>query len=349
MAEHEHEQGDKQEPGNDQPGGCDSHHGQGHGQEQGQGHGHSHHDLRAASRRALRLALVVLSIFFVVEIVGGVLTNSLALISDAAHLLTDVAAVALALVAQWFAGKPGDSARSFGYRRVEILAAQLNGMTLILVALYIGYEALQRMSAPPEVLSWPMIIVASVGLVAQLITTVVLGRAQGESLNVRGAYVHAMTDAVQSVGVVAVGLLMAFTGWYIADPIVSLLIAVLIAYSGGKIIWEATHVLIEGTPRELDLDEIAAVMRAVSGVVRVTDLHAWSLTSGYNALSAHVEAAPDLDHRGYETLRRQLTEGICTRFSVQHVTLQVERECELCKSGCCAWLAEPGADDARLS
>ena len=285
---------------------------------------------------------MVLGIFFVVEVVGGVLTNSLALISDAAHLLTDVAAVALALVAQWFAAKPGDSARSFGYRRVEIVAAQINGLTLILVAVYIGYEAWQRLAAPPEVLSWPMIAVASVGLVAQLITALVLGKAQGESLNVRGAYVHAMTDAVQSVGVVGVGLLMAFTGWYIADPIVSLLIGLLIAYSGGKIIWEATHVLIEGTPRELDLDEIAAVMRAVPGVVRVTDLHAWSLTSGYNALSAHVEAAPDLQHEGYDTLRRRLTEDLCTRFSVQHVTLQVERECDLCKSGCCAWLEQPG-------
>lgn len=297
----------------------------------------------------MRIAFVVLGIFFVVELVGGILTNSLALISDAAHLLTDVAAVALALVAQWFAGKPGDSARSFGYRRVEILAAQFNGLTLILVAVYIGYEAWSRMSAPPEVLSWPMIIVASVGLVAQLITTVVLGRAQGESLNVRGAYIHAMTDAVQSVGVVGVGVLMAFTGWYIADPIVSVLIGVLIAYSGGKIMWEATHVLIEGTPRELDLDEIAAVMRAVDGVVRVTDLHAWSLTSGYNALSAHVEAAPEMDHEGYEELRRQLTEGICTRFSVQHVTLQVERECDLCKSGCCQWLDEPRSEEPRVS
>ncbi len=291
---------------------------------------------------------MVLGVFFVVEVVGGVLTNSLALISDAAHLLTDVAAVALALVAQWFAAKPGDSARSFGYRRVEIVAAQINGLTLILVAVYIGYEAWQRFSAPPEVLSWPMIAVASVGLVAQLITAVVLGRAQGESLNVRGAYVHAMTDAVQSVGVVGVGLLMAFTGWYIADPIVSVLIGLLIAYSGGKILWEATHVLIEGTPRELDLDEIAAVMRAVPGVVRVTDLHAWSLTSGYNALSAHVEASPDLQHEGYDVLRRHLTEDIISRFSVQHVTLQVERGCDLCRSGCCAWLEQPPADGTSL-
>ena len=292
------------------------------------------------------MALVVLGIFFVVEIVGGVLTNSLALISDAAHLLTDVAAVALALVAQWFAGKPGDSSRSYGYRRVEILAALFNGMTLILVALYIAWEAWQRLSHPPEVLSWPMIAVASVGLVAQLITAMALGKAQGESLNVRGAYVHAMTDAVQSVGVIAVGLLMVFTGWYIADPIVSVLIGVLIAYSGGRIIWEATHVLIEGTPRELDLDQIAAAMTGLAGVVRVTDLHAWSLTSGYNALSAHVEAAPDLDQPGYEDLRHRLMETISGKFSVQHVTLQVERECDLCKTGCCKWLEDSRAKKA---
>ena len=324
---------------------CDHDHGHGHSHD----HGHDHsHDFRQASSKALRLALVVLGVFFVVELVGGVLTNSLALISDAAHLLTDVAAVALALVAQWFARKPGNSSRSYGYRRVEILAAQFNGFTLILVALYIGYEAWHRLQAPPVVNSWPMIIVATVGLVAQLITAIILSKAQGESLNVRGAYLHAMTDAVQSVGVVITGLIMAFTGWYLADPIISVIIGVLIAGSGAKIIWEATHVLIEGTPKEVDLDRIAQMMQQTPGVARVTDLHAWSLTSGYNALSAHLESAPELDDMGHlEQLRRRLVGRLCSDFPLQHVTLQIERECDQCNTGCCKWLKQPAASDSQ--
>lgn len=306
-----------------------------------EGHDHqAHHELRQASGRALRIALVVLSVFFVVELVGGLLTNSLALVSDAAHLLSDVAAVALALFAQWFARRPPSAMRSFGYRRVEILAALLNGFTLLLVALYVGFEAFHRLRDPPAVLGWPMILVASVGLVAQLLTTLVLSRAQGESLNVRGAYLHAMTDAVQSVGVVGAGVLMLLTGWYIVDPIISIVIGLLVAYSGGKIIVEASHVLLEGTPRELDLGAIAALIERTPGVQRVTDLHAWTLTTGYNALSAHVQAQP-AEGAAPDGLLGRLTTALLEGFPLQHVTLQIERGCEMCeRCGCGDWLAE---------
>ena len=309
------------------------------------GHDHAHHgdephDLRRASHRALWLALVILSVCFVIGIVGGVLTHSLALISDAAHLLTDVAAIGLALFAQWFARRPSSASRSFGYRRVEILAALLNGFTLLLVAVYIGVEAYRRMMHPPVVLGTPMLVVATLGLVAQVITAVILGRAQGESLNVRGAYLHALSDAVQSVGVVAAGLVIIFTGWYLVDPIASVLIGLLITWSGGKIIFEATHVLIEGTPRDIDLGRIIALICDTPGVQRVTDLHAWSITSGYNALSAHVVAVPSAEDAGHEQLRAQLVQRLCSSFPLQHVTLQIERECEQCKqAGCGDWLA----------
>jgi cobalt-zinc-cadmium efflux system protein len=312
------------------------------------GHDHDHASLRKASGRALRIALVVLGVFFVVELVGGILTNSLALISDAAHLLSDVAAVGLALFAQWFASRPASAERSFGYRRVEILAAQLNGFTLLAVAVFIVVEAFGRIKAPPPVHGLPMIAVAAVGLVAQLITTVVLARAQGESLNVRGAYLHAMTDAVQSVGVVIAGVVMLFTGWYIVDPIVSVLIAALVAWSGGKILFEASHVLIEGTPKGIDLDAVARMMEQTPGVLRVTDLHAWSLTTGYNALTAHLMANPDANDLGHDALRRKIVERLHRDFSLQHVTLQIEKDCEACRvSGCCNWLQNgqdaPGA------
>jgi len=322
-----------------------------HDHDHGCSHGHGHsHDYRAASRKALWLALVILGVFFVVEVVGGILTNSLALLSDAFHLLTDVAAVALALVAQWFARKPSTAQRSFGYRRVEILAAQFNGFTLIIVAGYILYEAWIRLLDPPEVHSVPMIAVATVGLVAQVITAVVLSRAKGESLNVKGAYLHAMTDALQSLGVIAAGLIMLFTGWYLADPIVSILLAGLVGYSGVRLLVEASHVLIEGTPEELDLDRIARRMEQVPGVSKVTDLHAWSLTSGYNALSAHVEARADaMETRGgFDELRRRLDRALRDEHPIHHVTLQIELDCKGCEiTDCCGWLNEEGAHEQR--
>jgi cobalt-zinc-cadmium efflux system protein len=297
--------------------------------------------MRRASARALWTALVILTGCFFAEIVGGVLTRSLALISDAAHLLTDVAAVGLALFAQWFARKPSSAARSFGYRRVEILAALLNGFTLLLVAAYIGVEAYRRLQSPPTVLGLPMLVVAAVGLVAQIFTTIVLGRAKDESLNVRGAYVHAMTDAVQSVGVVAAGVVILVWRWQQIDPIISVVIGLLVLYSGGRIIVEATHVLIEGTPREIDLGSIARLIQQTPGVIRVTDLHAWSLTSGYNALSAHVVALPSTDDAGHDELRQRIVSELRRRFpdKVQHVTLQIERDCEQCRSAACGdWL-----------
>ncbi len=306
------------------------------------GHGHDHASLRKASGRALWSALVILGVFFVVELVGGILTNSLALISDAAHLLTDVGAIGLALFAQWFARKPASALRSFGYRRVEILAAQANGFTLLLVAVYIFVEAYQRVKAPPVVLGLPMMILASVGLLAQLGATLVLRRARQESLNVKGAYVHALSDAIQSVGVVAGGAIMLATGAYIVDPIVSALIGLLVAWSGGKIIVEATHVLIEGTPRELELGSVAKLIQETPGVLGVGDLHVWALTSGYNVLSAHVAAEPSSDDAGHEALCRRLTERLRASFPIQHVTLQIERECELCKRTPCGdWLKRP--------
>lgn len=344
-SDHDHAHGSGHGPDRDH----DHDHGSGHGHGCDHGHGHSH-DHRAASHKALWLALVILGVFFVVELVGGILTNSLALLSDAFHLLTDVAAVALALAAQWFAHKPSNAKNSFGYRRVEILAAQFNGFTLIVVAGYILYEAGIRLLDPPQVQSWPMIIVATVGLVAQLVTAMVLSRAKGESLNVKGAYLHAMTDALQSLGVIAAGLIMAFTGWYLADPLVSILLAVMVGWSGVHLLIEASHVLIEGTPAELDLDRIATQMQQTPGVSKVTDLHAWSLTSGYNALSAHVEAKVEALERsgGAEELRRRLDQALRKDHPIHHVTLQVELDCQGCEiKGCCGWLEGEGEHERK--
>ncbi|MFH2009379.1 MAG: cation diffusion facilitator family transporter [bacterium] len=317
---------------------CDNGHDHG-GHDHGDNPGHSH-DFRAASRKALSTALVLLAAIFVAELIGGLLSGSLALLADAAHLLTDVAAIALALVAQWFAKRPSNASRSYGFRRAEILAALINGVTLWGISIYIVYEAIGRVQNPPPIASAPMVAIATVGLVVQTIAAVILARASGESLNVKGAYVHAATDAVQSAAVVVVGLAMMATGWWLLDPVVSILIAVLIAWSGGKLAWEATHVLLEGTPPELDLMKIARTICAQEGVAGVADLHAWSITTGYNALSAHVLSEPTLTAERRETLRQELARRITASFAVHHVTLQVETRCTLSDvQNCCGWLS----------
>lgn len=295
----------------------------------------SAHDdsFRRASRRALCAALAVLTTLMVMEAVTGYLTHSLALISDAGHLLTDVAAVALALLAQWFGARPPSARWSFGFRRVEVLAAATNGLTLLAVAGYILYEAYQRLIHPPEVQGWPMLIVALIGLAGQTVTTIILARAKDESLNVRGAYMHAMTDAVQSLGVVVAGVIIVTTGAVIADPIISVVIAVLIIFGGGRITFEALHVLGEGTPKEVDLAKLADFMQKWAGVAQITDLHVWSLTTGYNAMSAHVVACQGSTAEDREALRDELGDAIREEFEVHHVTLQVEESCLSCRMG----------------
>ena len=304
-------------------------------------HCDGHHDHRAASRKALIGALFLLSFIFVVELAGGLISGSLALLADAGHLLTDVAAVALALLAQWFATRPACAQKSYGFQRVEILAALINGVTLWGISGYIIYEAVKRMGQPPEIASGTMVIIAAIGLAVQTVAAIMLARAKGESLNVKGAYIHAATDAVQSGAVVVVGVTMMLTGWWILDPIVSVLIALLIAWSGGRIVWEATHVLLEGTPEGLDLVTIAKHMQAVPGVVRVADLHAWSITTGYNALSAHVLSNPELTAEQREALRESLSREMTTVFALHHVTLQVETRCRLSEThNCSEWLGD---------
>jgi cobalt-zinc-cadmium efflux system protein len=309
-----------------------------------QEHDHAHaHDFRAASRKALITAGILLSVIFVIELIGGILSRSLALLADAAHLLTDIAAIMLALLAQWYGARPSSAQKSFGFRRVEILAALINGLSLWGISGYIVYEAIHRLQNPPEVSTIPMVIIASFGLIVQLIAALILLRASGESLNVKGAYVHAATDAVQSAGVVITGIMMIFTGWWILDPIVSLAIAVLISWSGGKIVWEATHILMEGTPSDLDLQQIVNSLQDVSGVSRVTDIHAWSITTGFNALSAHVETDPCFSAEQRETLRKQLSEQLKRDFPLQHITLQVEGKCcEYQHQQCSQWLSDGG-------
>ncbi len=314
--------------------------------ERGAGYGLHHHHLhvtpgdRTASSRALWGALVILGVFLVVEVIGGFVTNSLALLSDAAHLLTDVAAVALALLAQWFARRPPSPRRSFGYRRLEIVAALLNGLTLWVVAALICIEAVERIVHPQQIEGPLLVAIAAAGCVAQIAAAMVLARASGESLNVRGAYLHALTDTVQSLGVVVGGIVIMLTGFTVVDPILSILISALIAWSGGRVVVEAIHVLLEGTPQEVDLERVAEEIARTNGVERITVLHAWSLTTGYNALAAHVIGEERLDPAQREELTGRLSARLREKFPIHLVTLRVEQSCLIeDNGGRPAWLS----------
>ena len=284
---------------------------------------------RQASRRSLTISLAIIGSLFVVELVAGLLTNSLALIADAGHLLTDVAAIMLALLAIWFAGRPASAVHSYGYFRVEIFAALVNGVALWAVAGYIVYQAYGRIIDPPVVHSLPMVLVATGGFFAQLGTSLLLRRAAKESLNVRGAYIHVLTDAVQSVGVVTAGLLMLVFDWFLADPIISVVIAVLITWSGGRIAWAAARVLLESTPAHVDIQALSYRLGQVEGVRDVHDIHVWSITTGYEVMSAHM--VTNADNVDRNRLLAKLREIAHEEFSIYHITIQLEDVSATCK------------------
>lgn len=285
-------------------------------------HGHQH-DRRAGSRRRLTWTLALAAGYTVAEIVGGLLTNSLALLADAGHMLSDVAALGLSLFAIWVAARPPTPRRTYGYYRAEILAAMANGATLIAVSVLIFVEAYHRLRQPPEVMGPAMLAVAVGGLAVNLTGLWLLHGGRRESLNVHGAWLHVLADALGSVGAItAAGLIWAF-GWAWADPVASVLIGMLVIYSSWRLLAESVSVLMEGAPRGIDVDEVRRAMREVPGVLAVHDLHVWSITTGLDCLSAHVVASEPHSHAALlKTLRDTLHE----RFGIDHLTIQIEPE-----------------------
>ena len=287
------------------------------------GEHHTHHH-RGGSKRALKIVLGIVFAFFVAEAIGGYFTHSLALLADAGHLLTDVGALLLALFAFRIAERPASSQHTYGNLRVEIVAALTNGVTLLAIAIFIGYEAFKRFAEPPEVLSLPMLLIALGGLAGQTIGAMVLRRSSSESLNVRAAFIHVATDAVQSLGVVVAGVLMLTMQWYLVDPIISMVIAVLIAWSGFRITRSALHVLMEGTPPDVDADALRHALETTEGVKEVHDLHIWTITSGYNALSAHVSTEEGLSAEESQSVLSTLHSIASGEYGIEHVTIQLE-------------------------
>jgi cobalt-zinc-cadmium efflux system protein len=259
--------------------------------------------------------------FTVVEIVGGLLTGSLALLADAAHMLSDNVALGIALLAVWIAGRPSTPERSFGYQRAEILAALVNGIVLVALAIWIFVEAWQRFSDPPEVLAGWVAVVAVAGLAVNLVAATILARAGHDTLNMRAAFRHVVADAIGSAGVLAAALVILLTGWRYADPLAGVAIAILILSSSWSILRDSVNILLEGAPRGLDARGLGKRLTELPGVVEVHDLHVWTITSGFPALSAHVlvEAGDDCHGR-----RRELEEVLLREYGIEHTTLQVE-------------------------
>ncbi|MGI9657332.1 MAG: cation diffusion facilitator family transporter [Gaiellaceae bacterium] len=283
------------------------------------GHSHDHH--RTENRRALRWALGLTATYTVVEVVGGILTGSLALLADAAHMLSDNISLGLALFAIWLASKPATPDKSFGYRRAEILAALANGVTLVALSIWIFIEAARRFSNPQEVLGGWMLGIAAIGLAVNLGAAGILHRGRTDSLNVEAAFRHVVADVLGSLGVIAAGVVIVTTGWERADPTVSVIIGLLVLASSWTILRDATRILLEAAPADLDVAAVGRRLSAHPGVRNVHDLHVWTITSGFPALSAHVLVAAKEDcHRR----RAELETILHDEFGIDHTTLQVD-------------------------
>jgi cobalt-zinc-cadmium efflux system protein len=275
------------------------------------------------SRRELGVVLVLTGGVMLIEAVGAWWTRSLALAADAGHMLTDVGTVGLALFAAWVAARPPTPAKTYGYYRVEILAALVNAMVLLVVAGWILLEAWARFNTPQEILGGPMLVIGALGLAANLVSAWLLHRGAAGSLNVRAAYLEALSDALASVGVLIAAVVVTLTGWMAIDPLVSAGIALFIVPRTWRLLTQAVNILLEGVPSHLRLDEIEAAMREVAGVRRVHDLHVWTLTSGREAMSAHVVVDdPGQSDRLLEGLHAVLH----ARFGIDHTTIQLERD-----------------------
>lgn len=282
------------------------------------------HSYQPKSTRHLALSLGITASFFALELAGGLLTNSLALLTDAWHMLNDVFALAFSLVAAWIAQRPVTARKTYGYYRAEILAAFMQGIFLWVLVLFTFYEAIQRIQQPTEVMSLGMLVIATFGLLANVFSAMILSKFKEESLNTKGAFLHVIADVLGSIGAVFAGLLMFLTSWYQVDALISIAICVLILYSSGKIIRESINVLLEAVPSHIDLDAIERKILQVHGVKSIHDLHVWCITpTKMCIMSAHVVAEESADKKG---LMQIIVHLLKEEFGVDHTTIQLEDE-----------------------
>ncbi|WP_017755160.1 cation diffusion facilitator family transporter [Calidifontibacillus oryziterrae] len=287
-------------------------------------HGHHHGHTREGNKKGLMIALIITAGIMLLEFFGGLLTNSLALLSDSGHMLSDASSLALSLVAMWFATRPASPNKTYGFYRFEILAALFNGVTLFLIAGFIIVEAYERFLEPPTVASASMIAIATIGLLANIGSAFALLQKGDvkDNVNIRSAYLHVIGDALGSVGAIIAGLIMYFFNWYVADPLISVVVALLILRSAWGVVKHTVHILMEGTPITIDQKEVKETLLEIDGVINVHDLHIWTITSGLDSLSCHLLVEDDHDS---QTILQQAITTIEYKFKIQHTTIQVEK------------------------
>ncbi len=274
-------------------------------------------------KKSLLIVLCLSGTYLIAEVIGGIITNSLALLADAAHMLTDVVGLLLAFIAIKIGERKADPSRTYGYYRTEILAAVVNAVVLLGISIYVLFEAYQRFQNPPEVQSKSMLIVAGIGLIVNIVGMMILRKDSEGSLNMKGAYFEVLSDMLTSVGVMIAGVIMLTTGWYYADPLISAAIGLLIFPRTWRLLKEAVNVLLEGTPKDVDIHELRTSLEKTPGVKNVHDLHVWSLTSSVNAMSAHV--VKDVGYSQNQLLKT-LTDTAVNNFKISHTTFQIEDE-----------------------
>lgn len=274
-------------------------------------------------RNRLAWALALTLTYMTAEVIGGLFTGSLALLADAAHMMTDAGGLLLALFAIRFAERPATPQKTYGYLRAEVLSALLNAVVLLLLTIYILYEAYKRFINPPEILSGPMLVVALVGLLVNLISMRLLAAGSSESLNVRGAYFEVLSDMLGSLGVIVAALLVMWTGWTLADPLIGAGIGLFIVPRTWRLLRQAVHILLEGVPAEVDLTLLERALREIPGVTAVHELHIWTITSGLDSMSGHLVVA---DLADAPRVLREARQVMKDRFGLTHVTVQIEDE-----------------------
>jgi len=290
---------------------------------------HEYHSVTKANQHPLLVALCITGSIAVVELIGGILSNSLALIGDAAHMFTDTLALGLSLFALSIAKRPASQTRTYGYLRAEILAALTNGIVLILISAYLSYEAYRRFTEPPQIQGGLMLVVAIIGLLANVIGLAILRSGGRQNLNVKGAFLHMWSDAVSSIGVIAAAVIILLTGWSFADPIITILIVVLILRGAVGLVVEASNILLETVPKHLNVSQVTSDVKKIKGVKDIHDIHLWTITSGVYALSCHLLIEDRMVSNSAEIVA-EVNQTLSQKFGIGHSTLQLE--CEECQN-----------------
>jgi cobalt-zinc-cadmium efflux system protein len=304
-------------------------------------HPHEAEHIAPMGSRPLIIALAIVAGMMVVEIIGGLLSNSLALLGDAGHMLVDTLALGLTLFALNLAKRPSTPTRTYGYHRIEIMAALVNGSILVLVSAFIFYEAYGRFLKPPEVKTPLMLLVAVIGLIANLAGIMLLRRARRGTLNVKAAFWHVLGDTISSVGVIAGGIIITFTGWGIVDPIIATIIGCIILWGAVRLVRDSVDILMESVPKHIQVEEVVDTLKSVAGVDDVHDIHVWTITSGLHALSAHLLIRDQMVSRSAEVVEA-VNHSLAEKFNITHTTLQLEcAKCESCPSGIICNISRP--------